>query len=109
MEVLSKGQEQWRGHGGEGNELASCWTPGGVADLLLSLTGEEFYEASPYELVTSRLSDIFRLASIFSGKWLLVLCFHEGLPYPLKQAWIFRPWALPVGKDAPDTTTKAVC
>ncbi|NWQ60436.1 GFRA2 protein, partial [Neopipo cinnamomea] len=29
--------------------------------------GEEFYEASPYEPVTSRLSDIFRLASIFSG------------------------------------------
>uniref|UniRef100_A0A8C9NBY1 GDNF family receptor alpha-2 n=2 Tax=Serinus canaria TaxID=9135 RepID=A0A8C9NBY1_SERCA len=28
---------------------------------------EEFYEASPYEPVTSRLSDIFRLASIFSG------------------------------------------
>ncbi|XP_053756943.1 GDNF family receptor alpha-2 isoform X1 [Panthera pardus] len=34
----------------------------------LGLTeGEEFYEASPYEPVTSRLSDIFRLASIFSG------------------------------------------
>ncbi|XP_006778451.1 PREDICTED: GDNF family receptor alpha-2 [Myotis davidii] len=34
----------------------------------LGLTeGEEFYEASPYEQVTSRLSDIFRLASIFSG------------------------------------------
>lgn len=33
-----------------------------------SLPGEEFYEASPYEPVTSRLSDIFRLASIFSGK-----------------------------------------
>jgi hypothetical protein len=32
------------------------------------LPGEEFYEASPYEPVTSRLSDIFRLASIFSGK-----------------------------------------
>uniref|UniRef100_K7FL09 GDNF family receptor alpha-2 n=1 Tax=Pelodiscus sinensis TaxID=13735 RepID=K7FL09_PELSI len=33
----------------------------------LGLTeGEEFYEASPYEPVTSRLSDIFRLASIFS-------------------------------------------
>ncbi|NWY07353.1 GFRA2 protein, partial [Nothoprocta ornata] len=29
--------------------------------------GEEFYEASPYEPVVSRLSDIFRLASIFSG------------------------------------------
>ncbi|NWI79680.1 GFRA2 protein, partial [Dryoscopus gambensis] len=29
--------------------------------------GEDFYEASPYEPVTSRLSDIFRLASIFSG------------------------------------------
>ncbi|NXN07907.1 GFRA2 protein, partial [Indicator maculatus] len=29
--------------------------------------GEEFYEASPYEPATSRLSDIFRLASIFSG------------------------------------------
>ncbi|XP_066495509.1 GDNF family receptor alpha-2 [Tiliqua scincoides] len=29
--------------------------------------GEEFYEASPYEPVTSRLSDIFRLASIVSG------------------------------------------
>lgn len=37
---------------------------------LSSLPGEEFYEASPYEPVTSRLSDIFRLASIFSGKWL---------------------------------------
>ncbi|NXW47762.1 GFRA2 protein, partial [Nyctiprogne leucopyga] len=35
----------------------------------LGLTeGEEFYEASPYEPVTSRLSDIFRLASIFSAK-----------------------------------------
>nr|XP_013811231.1 PREDICTED: GDNF family receptor alpha-2-like [Apteryx mantelli mantelli] len=34
----------------------------------LGLTeGEEFYEASPYEPVTSRLSDIFRLASIFSA------------------------------------------
>ncbi|KAI4589089.1 hypothetical protein MJG53_003497 [Ovis ammon polii x Ovis aries] len=34
----------------------------------LGLTeGEEFYEASPYEPVTARLSDIFRLASIFSG------------------------------------------
>nr|XP_056716379.1 GDNF family receptor alpha-2 [Euleptes europaea] len=34
----------------------------------LGLTGgEEFYEASPYEPVTSRLSDIFRLASIVSG------------------------------------------
>lgn len=34
----------------------------------LGLTeGEEFYEASPYEPATSRLSDIFRLASIFSG------------------------------------------
>ncbi|KAH0622992.1 hypothetical protein JD844_030877 [Phrynosoma platyrhinos] len=33
----------------------------------LGLTaGEEFYEASPYEPVTSRLSDIFRLASIVS-------------------------------------------
>uniref|UniRef100_A0A8C0UC10 GDNF family receptor alpha-2 n=1 Tax=Cyanistes caeruleus TaxID=156563 RepID=A0A8C0UC10_CYACU len=31
------------------------------------IKGEEFYEASPYEPVTSRLSDIFRLASIFSG------------------------------------------
>uniref|UniRef100_A0A8D2KVI3 GDNF family receptor alpha n=1 Tax=Varanus komodoensis TaxID=61221 RepID=A0A8D2KVI3_VARKO len=29
--------------------------------------GEEFYEASPYEPVTSHLSDIFRLASIVSG------------------------------------------
>nr|XP_060643191.1 GDNF family receptor alpha-2 [Anolis sagrei ordinatus] len=29
--------------------------------------GDEFYEASPYEPVTSRLSDIFRLASIVSG------------------------------------------
>ncbi|XP_034975023.2 GDNF family receptor alpha-2 [Zootoca vivipara] len=34
----------------------------------LGLTGgEEFYEASPYEPVTSRLTDIFRLASIVSG------------------------------------------
>ncbi|XP_061449060.1 GDNF family receptor alpha-2 isoform X1 [Rhineura floridana] len=34
----------------------------------LGLTaGEGFYEASPYEPVTSRLSDIFRLASIVSG------------------------------------------
>ncbi|XP_075766815.1 GDNF family receptor alpha-2 isoform X5 [Pelodiscus sinensis] len=33
----------------------------------LLFVGEEFYEASPYEPVTSRLSDIFRLASIFSG------------------------------------------
>ncbi|XP_030057833.1 GDNF family receptor alpha-2 isoform X2 [Microcaecilia unicolor] len=34
----------------------------------LGLTeGEEFYEASPYEPLTTRLSDIFRLASIFSG------------------------------------------
>ncbi|XP_069473820.1 GDNF family receptor alpha-2 [Ambystoma mexicanum] len=34
----------------------------------LGLTeGEEFYEASPYEPVTARLSDIFRLASIVSG------------------------------------------
>lgn len=37
--------------------------------MMLSFLGEEFYEASPYEPVTSRLSDIFRLASIFSGKW----------------------------------------
>lgn len=37
--------------------------------MLFSLAGEEFYEASPYEPATSRLSDIFRLASIFSGKW----------------------------------------
>ncbi|XP_075457542.1 GDNF family receptor alpha-2 isoform X2 [Ascaphus truei] len=29
--------------------------------------GDEFYEASPYEPVTSRMSDIFRLASITSG------------------------------------------
>ncbi|XP_053126278.1 GDNF family receptor alpha-2 [Hemicordylus capensis] len=29
--------------------------------------GEEFYEASPYEPASSRLSDIFRLASIVSG------------------------------------------
>ncbi|KAM8972422.1 GDNF family receptor alpha-2 [Pelodytes ibericus] len=29
--------------------------------------GDEFYEASPYEPVTPRLSDIFRLASINSG------------------------------------------
>ncbi|KAG8441105.1 hypothetical protein GDO86_006737, partial [Hymenochirus boettgeri] len=29
--------------------------------------GDEFYEASPYEPVTSRLSNIFRLASINSG------------------------------------------
>ncbi|XP_043938851.1 GDNF family receptor alpha-2-like [Protopterus annectens] len=29
--------------------------------------GEEFYETSPYEPVTFRLSDIFRLASIISG------------------------------------------
>ncbi|XP_041442945.1 GDNF family receptor alpha-2 [Xenopus laevis] len=29
--------------------------------------GDEFYETSPYEPVTSRLSDIFRLASINSG------------------------------------------
>ena len=36
---------------------------------MLSFPGEEFYEASPYEPVTSRLSDIFRLASIFSGEW----------------------------------------
>lgn len=36
---------------------------------MFSFPGEEFYEASPYEQVTSRLSDIFRLASIFSGKW----------------------------------------
>lgn len=35
---------------------------------MLSFPGEEFYEASPYEPVTSRLSDIFRLASIFSGE-----------------------------------------
>lgn len=35
---------------------------------VFSFPGEEFYEASPYEPVTSRLSDIFRLASIFSGK-----------------------------------------
>lgn len=40
--------------------------------MLSSLPGEEFYEASPYEPVTSRLSDIFRLASIFSGKWPLL-------------------------------------
>lgn len=34
----------------------------------LGLTeGEEFYETSPYEPVTARLSDIFRLASIVSG------------------------------------------
>ena len=36
------------------------------------LPGEEFYEASPYEPVTARLSDIFRLASIFSGEWACV-------------------------------------
>lgn len=36
--------------------------------MMFSFPGEEFYEASPYEPVTSRLSDIFRLASIFSGK-----------------------------------------
>lgn len=35
--------------------------------FFLPTLGEEFYEASPYEPVTSRLSDIFRLASIFSG------------------------------------------
>ncbi|KAG7480709.1 hypothetical protein MATL_G00059160 [Megalops atlanticus] len=29
--------------------------------------GEEFYETSPYEPVTVRLSDVFRLASIISG------------------------------------------
>ncbi|KAM6432000.1 GDNF family receptor alpha-2 isoform 2-T2 [Liasis olivaceus] len=29
--------------------------------------GEEFYEASPYEPITSPLSDVFRLASIVSG------------------------------------------
>lgn len=37
--------------------------------MLCSLAGEEFYEASPYEPATSRLADIFRLASIFSGEW----------------------------------------
>ena len=37
--------------------------------MRFSLPGEEFYEASPYEPVTARLSDIFRLASIFSGEW----------------------------------------
>ncbi|EDL35875.1 glial cell line derived neurotrophic factor family receptor alpha 2, isoform CRA_a, partial [Mus musculus] len=37
------------------------------AFCLFFFLGEEFYEASPYEPVTSRLSDIFRLASIFSG------------------------------------------
>lgn len=37
--------------------------------MLCSLAGEEFYEASPYEPATSRLTDIFRLASIFSGEW----------------------------------------
>lgn len=42
---------------------------GHLCVTLFSLPGEEFYEASPYEPVTSRLSDIFRLASIFSGKW----------------------------------------
>lgn len=42
---------------------------GALGLTMFSFPGEEFYEASPYEQVTSRLSDIFRLASIFSGKW----------------------------------------
>ncbi|NWV67573.1 GFRA2 protein, partial [Malurus elegans] len=37
------------------------------AQIRLGSWDSEFYEASPYEPVTSRLSDIFRLASIFSG------------------------------------------
>lgn len=57
---------------------------GSLCLTLFSPPGEEFYEASPYEPVTSRLSDIFRLASIFSGKWAragasLVLLFPLGL------------------------------
>ncbi|XP_076830882.1 GDNF family receptor alpha-1a isoform X1 [Brachyhypopomus gauderio] len=36
------------------------------------LQGNDFLEDSPYELVTSRLSDIFRLAPIYSGEPALV-------------------------------------
>lgn len=65
--------------------------------------GEEFYEASPYEPITSRLSDIFRLASIFSGNPFRAL----PLLYPLTRAHILqlsfvamRPAAV-VGSMAP--------
>lgn len=50
-----------------------------------SLLGEEFYEASPYEPVTARLSDIFRLASIFSGEWA-----HAGASPDL----LWSPWVV---------------
>lgn len=57
---------------------------------LFSPPGEEFYEASPYEPVTSRLSDIFRLASIFSGKWARAGA-SLGLLFSL--VWQTEPWA----------------
>lgn len=37
--------------------------------FLLSI-GNDLLEESPYEPVNSRLSDIFRLAPIVSGKWI---------------------------------------
>ncbi|NXF11882.1 GFRA2 protein, partial [Smithornis capensis] len=85
----------------------------------LGLTeGEEFYEASPYEPVTSRLSDIFRLASIFSGNksnmlWLfyLLLPMNTALPpssLASKTCSSF-PRALSFAPPAPQATSLPVC
>lgn len=66
--------------------------------MLCSLAGEEFYEASPYEPATSRLADIFRLASIFSGEWAgagASLVLLSAPPARHGMARRAEPWAWP--------------
>lgn len=51
--------------------------------LLVSRSGNDLLEYSPYEPVNSRLSDIFRLAPIIAGKTLL----FSLLTFPRVQVW----------------------
>lgn len=51
--------------------------------LLVSRSGNDLLEYSPYEPVNSRLSDIFRLAPIIAGKTLL----FSLLTLPRVQVW----------------------
>ncbi|CDQ88284.1 unnamed protein product [Oncorhynchus mykiss] len=46
-----------------------------------TLQGNDFLEDSPYETMNSRLSDIFRLAPIISGKGMDLLRVYYGATY----------------------------
>lgn len=77
-------------------KCAALWAGCEPGLTRFSLPGEEFYEASPYEPVTARLSDIFRLASIFSGEWacagaLTVLLRSPGAGRSNLVAWVRCP------------------